>query len=108
MPGNPFYHTPYWRSLREQRLKMDGYTCTVPGCHHPANIVEHTVTRGPSPEPCAADRIDMLRSFCRLHDNQIKERYAGRPERKSGGILTVPGCDARGIPIDPRHRWRRA
>jgi len=105
MPDNPFYRSSFWRSLRAQRLALDGHTCTVPGCGAVATIVEHTITRPPTAAPCSLDRLDLLRSLCRLHDNQTKELRAGQQQRASGGRHTVPGCSADGTPIDPSHRW---
>lgn len=107
MPNAAYYKTPHWRNLRRQRLILDGYKCTVPGCPKPAKVVEHTVTRSDTPYPCEVDRIDLTRSLCRGHDNQTKEIRKGRPERKSGGKHTVTGCDADGLPLDPNHPWRR-
>lgn len=107
MPNAVFYRKAFWRKLRLQRLRQDGYICTVEGCNQPAAIVEHTVTRPDTPHPCEVDRIDLLRSLCRDHDNQIKERRAGQPERRSGGKMTIRGSDAEGMPRDPAHPWNR-
>jgi 5-methylcytosine-specific restriction protein A len=65
------------------------------------------VTRLYSAEPCAVDRIDLLRSICRTHDNQTKEIRRGSSERRSGGKFTVMGCDANGRPLDPEHPWNK-
>lgn len=107
MPNAVFYRKAFWRKLRLRRLQQDHFQCTVEGCHQPAAIVEHTVTRPDTPDPCEVDRIDLLRSLCRQHDNQVKERKAGQPERRSGGKTTITGADADGAPLDPRHLWHR-
>lgn len=107
MPNAVFYRKAFWRRLRAQRLALDGFMCTTPGCPTPAIIVEHKDTRPDTPHPCAADRLDNLRSICRTCDNQTKERRAHQPERRSGGKHTVIGCDADGNPLDPAHPWRR-
>lgn len=108
MPNSVFYRKAFWRKLRAQRLRQDNYRCTVEGCNQPAAIVEHTVTRPNTPDPCAVDRIDLLRSLCKLHDNQTKEKIAGRPERRGGGEYKVVGVDQTGKPLDPKHPWNRA
>jgi hypothetical protein len=104
VPGNPFYQSSEWRDLRTARLRIDGYTCTVPGCYVRARFVDHDVARPPScPVLCAEDRIDNLRSLCATHDAQVKELKRGDPKRRNGGEFKVKGCDAEGIPFDPKY-----
>lgn len=107
LPNAVFYRKAFWRRLRLARLKLDNHTCTVPGCGEPAKVVEHTLTRPDTDYPCEVDRIELLRSLCQDHDNQIKERVAGQPERKSGGRFTIKGARSDGIPLDPAHPWNR-
>ncbi len=102
MPGNPFYRSRFWLSLRAQRLKLDKHRCAVPGCPDRATHVDHIETRPRSAEPTPADRIENLRSLCATHDGQAKEMRDGR--RRNAGQFTVKGCDAAGWPRDPRHR----
>jgi hypothetical protein len=102
MPNDPFYRSDLWKTLRRARLNLDRHTCVVPGCDMPASIVDHIVPRyrgGP-------DTLSNLRSLCRRHDLQIKER-PGRLERGNQGQLR-PGCDVDGRPRDPAHPWFRA
>ena len=107
MPSASFYRSPFWRALRAKRLAIDNHQCTVPGCDSPARIVEHTITRPHVDGPCSVDRIELLRSLCADHDNQIKERVAGQPERKRDGRTFLRGHDATGMPLDPDHPWNR-
>lgn len=97
MPNDPFYKTKAWREARTRRLALDGGMCTVPGCGCAAVIVDHL-------KPRSLNILDM-RSLCRTHDNQVKEGANGR--RRNGGCLTVKGCDANGVPLDPGHPWHK-
>lgn len=106
MPNAAFYKTPIWRSLRTQRLILDGYRCTVPGCNAPAKVVDHRISRPDVPYLTDLDRIDNLRSLCRKHDNQTKEQ-PGKKTRGNGGKHTVDGVDATGMPLDPNHPWHK-
>lgn len=99
MPDDPFYSTQRWRKLRVTRLRMDAYRCAVPGCATPALIVDHIIPRYRG----GSDTMNNLRSLCRKHDNEIKER-PGRSERGHGGEFTSP-CDLDGRPLDPAHPW---
>jgi 5-methylcytosine-specific restriction endonuclease McrA len=82
-------------------LQRDGFRCTVPGCGQRASVVDHIVSR----RTAGADTLANLRSLCREHDNQVKERERGA--RRSAGKFTVRGCDANGIPRDPAHPWSK-
>lgn len=107
MPANPFYRTPFWRTLRAAALQRDGYRCTVPGCTSTHRLtVDHTVSRprgatGPTPQ----DVLSNLRTLCQEHDNAAKERTDGT--RRGDGRMLVRGCDASGRPLDPSHPWNR-
>jgi 5-methylcytosine-specific restriction endonuclease McrA len=101
MPGDPFYKTDEWQNLRASALKRDKHTCTVRGCHHRAFVVDHIVSRARR----GADALPNLRSLCRMHDNQTKEDAQGK--RRSNGKMTVTGCDANGMPLDPSHWWMK-
>lgn len=101
MPGDARYHTAAWRRLRAARLRLDKYTCTVPGCSERATHVDHIV----SPRNGGADSLANTRSLCASHDAQVKEDTAGK--RRSGGKMTVRGCDAQGDPLDPGSAWWR-
>lgn len=101
MPGDPFYSSPTWRALRTARLRMDRGYCVVPGCGARATIVDHITPRYLG----GGDALSNLRSLCKVHDNQIKER-PGRSERGNDGQLSSP-CDVDGRPLDPEHPWYR-
>lgn len=98
---DPYYLSPAWKRLRAAALERDGHRCVVPGCGAPAVVVDHVVSRRAG----GADALPNLRSLCRAHDQQVKERPDGT--RKNGGRLRVVGCDASGRPRDPGHWWNR-
>jgi 5-methylcytosine-specific restriction enzyme A len=107
--SNPFYQSLFWRRLRAEALKRDGWRCTVPGCHATRDTttlhVDHIATRPPVAHATGYDVLSNLRTLCDYHDRQVKEQTNG--QRRNAGRLTVPGCDANGHPIDPRHFWNR-
>ena len=109
MPGNPFYASRFWKTLRQEVLKRDGYRCTVEGCPNTAATgrlyVDHIKTRPPVAIPTAADHPSNLRTLCGVHDAQVKETRDGR--RSNNGQLRAIGCDASGFPLDPSHHWRK-
>jgi 5-methylcytosine-specific restriction endonuclease McrA len=99
MPGDPFYRSPFWRRLRAEALRRDGYRCVVPGCLTPTQelTVDHIRARPRGvPGPTRFDVLSNLRTLCGSHDRRIKERPDGR--RASGGRLK--GCGADGWPVD--------
>ena len=101
MPGDPFYKTMAWQSLRAAALRRDGYRCVVPGCRTRATHVDHVIPRrrgGP-------DVLSNLRSLCKEHDNQVMQGPSG--QRRSGGRPHMKGCDADGMPLDPTHWWKQ-
>lgn len=99
MSSDPFYKTKAWRDLRGARLRLDLFTCVVPGCCQPAYAVDHILARRAG----GSDALDNLRSLCKPHDHAIKEGSTGR--RANGGRLVVKGCYADGTPRDPLHPW---
>lgn len=99
---DPYYLTPQWRSLREARLELDGHRCVVPGCGQRATVVDHVVSRRAG----GADVLWNLRSLCREHDDQVKERPGGK--RANKGKLIVRGFHADGSPRDPSHPWYKS
>jgi 5-methylcytosine-specific restriction enzyme A len=100
MPSDPFYRSPRWRSLREQRLRIDNQTCTVRGCGEPASVVDHVIARRNG----GADLLHNLRSLCARHDKQVKELPNGK--RRNNGVFK--GADASGMPTDPSHPFNQA
>ena len=98
--ANPFYSSPFWKRLRRAALRRDNGRCTVSGCIALATTVDHIATRPRGlTVPCAADRLDNLRSLCATHDCQVKEDASGR--RRRGGRPVLKGCDADGWPRSP-------
>jgi 5-methylcytosine-specific restriction endonuclease McrA len=71
--ADPFYSSPSWRELRAKRLALDRYVCVVEGCKQRAVVADHIVARAGG----GADALHNLRSLCRLHDNQMRERSDG-------------------------------
>ena len=96
--SSPYYQTQHWRGLRQACLLRDGHTCVVPGCNRAGSIVDHIVSRPDKSGPTLHDVISNLRTLCRDHDNQVKERK-GRLTRKNDGQFKVKGCDANGWPL---------
>jgi 5-methylcytosine-specific restriction endonuclease McrA len=62
---------------------MDRYTCVVQGCGKSAIVADHIVARAAG----GADSIANLRSLCRLHDNQARERSDGTRNDELGNDL---------------------
>lgn len=99
MPGDPFYKTARWQRLRKARLRLDMFTCVVPGCGQPAFAVDHVKRRRDG----GTDTLDNLRSLCKAHDHAVKEGRDGK--RGNAGKLVVKGCYPDGSPRDPSHPW---
>ena len=101
---DPYYFTPEWRALRQYILERDNYTCVVLGCGDEAVIVDHITSRNAGGD----DHPNNLRSLCRLHDNQIKERPRRLGDRRGRDGILPKACDKNGMPLDPDHPWFRA
>lgn len=99
MSRDPYYKTKHWKDLRAERLRIDMFTCVVPGCNEPAYAVDHVTARRAG----GADAIENLRSLCKMHDHKVKEGRSGL--RGNQGKLGVLGCFADGSPRDPMHPW---
>ena len=101
MSRDPYYRTPGWRLLREFVVRRAHGRCETPGCGSDGVVVDHVRARRDGGQDTPAN----LRLLCRRCDNAVKERADGK--RRSAGKLSVPGCDAKGRPRDPRHWWNR-
>jgi len=101
MPNDPYYRTRDWQALCEIVRRRSGGICEVPACDRPGKVVDHVTSRRNG----GADTAENLRHLCRSHDNEIKENASGK--RRSGGVLSLPGCDADGQPLDPGHWWNK-
>ena len=99
MPGDKFYFSALWHRICDQVRTRSHGLCEVVGCGAPGKVFDHIVGRRAG----GADHPDNVRHLCRMHDNQVKENSKG--VRANGGVLTVPGCDASGRPVDPGHWW---
>ena len=78
-----YYSTPSWKTLREACLRRDGHRCVVPGCSNAAIVADHVVARAQG----GADALHNLRSLCRLHDNQSRERSDGSRNNELGNDM---------------------
>lgn len=89
-------------------LERDRYRCTVRGCNATIRqgrlYVDHITERPYSELPTKLDVLENLRTLCEQHDQQVRQDRTGK--RRSGGRLTVKGCDSDGVPLDPGHHWR--
>jgi 5-methylcytosine-specific restriction endonuclease McrA len=81
--ADPFYQTSTWRELRASCLTRDNHTCVVDGCKQRAVVADHIVARAAG----GADSIANLRSLCRLHDNQARERSDGTRRNELGNDM---------------------
>lgn len=98
-----YYDTPHWKALKRACRARDAGRCVVPGCSMPGVVCDHKIAREPVPYPTAADVLANVRMLCRVHDNQVKERRRGEPDRR-GGSFRIIGCDVEGWPRDPARR----
>jgi hypothetical protein len=73
MPSDPYYKSEHWCRLRVAALQRDNSTCFVPGCGQRAIAVDHIERRRGG----GADVLANVRSPCREHDQQVKERPDG-------------------------------
>lgn len=106
LPRNTYYRSAHWRALRALALRHYGERCSVPGCNSTENLtVDHIETRPNTDYPTAADTLGNVRVLCGFHDRQIKE-LSGK--RRRDGVLSIPGADHRGYPVDPASHWWRS
>jgi 5-methylcytosine-specific restriction endonuclease McrA len=107
-PGSGFYYSPAWRKLRKAALIRDGYRCQVCG----RNVSGKGMARVDHIKPVRtaphlALSLANLRSLCPLHDNQgHREKPRGSGAARVENFV-IGGCDARGVPLDPGHHWKR-
>jgi HNH endonuclease len=102
-PGPRFYDRRVWRRLRKVALRRDGYRCTVCGISvsKPGKArVDHI--KPVRTHPHLALSLANLRSLCADHDNK---RHWEKGLRS--GVEKRLGCDASGLPLDPRHHWQK-
>lgn len=82
--SDPFYHSKAWKAAREERLRIDHYTCCdcmerfLAGGEKPrtATTVHHVIPR--SERPDLELQIDNLRSICAICHNQKHPEKGGR------------------------------
>ena len=103
----PFYRSAEWRAFRARILRHRQGVCAVPGCPRRATHVDHLDPVRTAPSR-ALDPLN-VQALCHAH-HSAKTAGAdggfGNP-RGGGAPLRVKGCDADGVPLDPRHPWRR-
>jgi 5-methylcytosine-specific restriction endonuclease McrA len=91
--------------LREQCFRRDDGRCTVAGCPMPGTVADHIETRPDVPYSTPQDVLENLRTLCKSHDAQVKERRRGQAlTRKQSGNFRLRGCDVEGWPLEPMHR----
>jgi 5-methylcytosine-specific restriction endonuclease McrA len=90
MPGDPYYQSKAWRTLSDAVLRRDKRVCWVKGCKDRAVIADHIIGR----KDGGPDTMANLRSLCKLHDNQGKER-----RDRSRGKFRIIGCTSDGWPL---------
>jgi 5-methylcytosine-specific restriction enzyme A len=95
VPGDPFYASPAWRTLRRQALKRDRYRCVLCGADLRklgASRVDHIEPRGRRPELALV--LANLRSLCAPCDNRqsrekLEHRDGPRFERVDADGMTA-------------------
>lgn len=102
--ADPFYTSMAWRKVRAAVLRRDDYRCVI--CRYDVSAsgaarVDHIIRRSDG----GADLdMDNLRTLCTVHDRQShREKTSSSTSR----IERFGGCDANGLPLDPRHHWRK-
>ena len=92
------YSTKQWQSIRHHRLQADPLCkfCLEQGRATPANTVDH-IRRHQGNEALFFDYSNTQALCKRCHDS-VKQRF-----EKSGVWV---GCDADGLPLDPKHHWK--
>ena len=70
---DPFYVSAEWKALRHACLTRDGFRCAIAGCEERAIVADHVVRRRDG----GADALSNLRSLCRHHDAERRERWDG-------------------------------
>jgi hypothetical protein len=101
MSNDPYYKSAEWRRICKAVRERSRGICEVPGCGHAGVVFDHVRARRQG----GADQPFNVRYLCRVHDNQVMQGSDG--QRKSGGKLTLPGCDVDGRPRDPGHWWNK-
>jgi hypothetical protein len=102
MPGDTFYTTPAWRTLRIRVLKAQHFRCAWCGVSiaRPGTArIDHVLTRRERPD--LALQATNVRGLCTLCD-------ARRHAEKGRADIERVGADASGWPRDPRHHWNAA
>jgi 5-methylcytosine-specific restriction endonuclease McrA len=100
MPGDRYYQTTAWRTLRERALSRDGRICVTPNCGAPAKVVDHIIPRREG----GRDDLVNLRSLCRSCDNR---RHGRKSVDTGAGRLEALGCDVDGLPRSAGHWWAK-
>lgn len=94
-PWRAWYASPEWKRARAQQLKREPWCrmCAAQGHQRKAIIADHIERHG-------GDRTKFFRgalqSLCRHHHDSVKQAL----ERGNRA-----GCDASGMPTDPKHPW---
>jgi len=102
-----------WRLAREVFLGNNPFCCMCSADHRPvaAVVVDHIIAPRLQDAKASGDAEkirtawklfwdqDNWQPLCKLCHDSVKQRF-----ERSGRIA---GCDASGLPLDPRHHWNR-
>ena len=106
MPSDPFYTSAAWKTARAAALDRVGHRCQHLGCGARASVVDHVTSRRAGGAPFAEHN---LRPLCWMHHSAKTVRHDGGFGRAPSAAPAVSyASDARGMPLDPGHRWRQA
>jgi len=100
------YDTGAWKAARRAALKRAGYRCCVCGAsvaHRGASRVDHIQPVRTRPD--LALNPANLRVLCVLHDNQAHREKGRVGSTNTTREARFSGCDANGMPVDPKHHW---
>ena len=97
--GGRLYDTKRWKRLRRMVLAKDPICITI-GCNKPATDVDHIDGNN------ANNHMSNLDALCHsCHSRKTVFHDGGFGLNESDKLL--PGCDANGMPTDPRHPWNQ-
>jgi 5-methylcytosine-specific restriction protein A len=103
MSGGWPYTSSRWKRLRAMKLSIDPVCedCAAIGRTTPADTVDHKIAISQGGE--AFPEIEGLSSKCTPCHSRKTVRSA-----EAGAVRTdkpMKGCDADGLPLDPKHWW---
>ena len=93
-----WYSTPQWRSMRLAQLRKEPLCayCMKAGSITAALVADHVIPHKGKRELFFDDAN--LQSLCKTCHDSTKQHF-----ERTGH---TQGCDANGVPLDPKHHWR--